>query len=416
MFALVTAALLASTAARAASPEIRTSTRNEVPACVTPARLMAFLKAGNTRLDARYRDIAHWYERHGTAWHIRWDYAFFQMALETNFLSYRRGDGSPGDVRASQNNFAGLGATGGGVPGESFPDVATGVLAQIQHLVAYSGERVADPVADRTRSKQDDIVESSQRLKRPVRFSDLTNRWAADRAYHRSIEAIADRFRSAHCRLDSATASPAPAPATRPSPLPVRPSPVRTVWQRGDTPPLPERPPRTTNSREPGNREELASGAEAIAPTILVPPTPASARPPTAAPPVALDQPDVIGERLSGLAAVASQLVKPETHAATPSRVACEVGTAEYGGDKGVLVRAIEAGRVRYWALGVLAGSERAMAETFIARQTHNGTIVAAFESTEAALERARQLCADGDRASRSRTASIASDIPTGDD
>ena len=56
------------------------------------------------------------------------------------------------------------------MPGDSFPDVSTGVLAQMQHLVAYSGERVDKPVAPRTREKQDDIIAQSPALRRPVRF------------------------------------------------------------------------------------------------------------------------------------------------------------------------------------------------------------------------------------------------------
>ena len=122
------------------------------------------------------------------------------MLLETNYLSFKNGSGRPGDVKPKQNNFAGLGTTGGGVPGDSFPDVSTGVMAQIQHLVAYSGERVQSPLAARTREKQDDIVAMSRALKRKVRFDDLTNRWAADRNYAASIEWVAEGYR--HLRLD----------------------------------------------------------------------------------------------------------------------------------------------------------------------------------------------------------------------
>ena len=109
---------------------------------------MAFLAERNAHLDPRFRNIAYWYKHFGEAWRVRWDYAFFQMAIETNFLSYRRGDGRRGDVGETQNNFAGIGATGGGVRGERFADVPTGVHAQIQHLVAYSGERLADTHRD----------------------------------------------------------------------------------------------------------------------------------------------------------------------------------------------------------------------------------------------------------------------------
>ena len=50
------------------------------------------------------------------------------MAIETNFLTYKRPNGDWGDVDPKQNNFAGIGTTGGGVPGDRFPDVKTGVV------------------------------------------------------------------------------------------------------------------------------------------------------------------------------------------------------------------------------------------------------------------------------------------------
>ncbi len=186
-------------AAKPALPEIRTSAANPVPRCVTPDRLMAFLKSRNPRPDPRYRDIARWYKHWGEAWRVRWDYAFFQMAIETNFLTYRQPNGKMGDVDPDQHNFAGIGTTGGGVPGDRFPDVKTGVLAQIQHLVAYSGERLANPVAPRTQLKQDDIIEASRGLKRNVRFSDLARRWAVDPKYGTSIAWVADQFRQQQC-------------------------------------------------------------------------------------------------------------------------------------------------------------------------------------------------------------------------
>lgn len=57
--------------------------------------------------------------RRGEDLGLRWDYAFFQMAIETNYLSFRREGGRRSDVRPSQNNFAGLGATGNGVHSKS---------------------------------------------------------------------------------------------------------------------------------------------------------------------------------------------------------------------------------------------------------------------------------------------------------
>ena len=73
------------------------------------------------KLDPKFEVVATEYMRHGEALGLRWDYAFFQMLLETGYLKYT------GDVKPEQNNFAGLGATGGGARGESFKDVSTGV-------------------------------------------------------------------------------------------------------------------------------------------------------------------------------------------------------------------------------------------------------------------------------------------------
>jgi hypothetical protein len=195
----------AASARRPTLPPIRLAAAAEaVPPCVTPGRLMRHVLERTPDLDPRFRGIARFYKLHGEALGIRWDYAFYQMLLETNYLSYKTGSGRWGDVDPRQNNFAGIGTTGGGVPGDSFPDVSTGVLAQMQHLVAYSGERVADPLAPRTREKQDEIIALSRALRRPVRFDDLTNRWAKDRNYARSIEFVAERYRHANC-TDSGT-------------------------------------------------------------------------------------------------------------------------------------------------------------------------------------------------------------------
>ncbi|EJO5349583.1 glucosaminidase domain-containing protein, partial [Clostridium botulinum] len=62
---------------------------------------------------------------------IKPDVAFIQIMKETNFLKFT------GDVKECQNNFAGIGATGDGVPGANFKDVRTGVRAVVQHLKAY---------------------------------------------------------------------------------------------------------------------------------------------------------------------------------------------------------------------------------------------------------------------------------------
>ena len=77
---------------------------------------------------------------------IKPEVAFAQMVHETNFLKFT------GDVKVGQFNFAGLGATGGGNPGNSFATVQEGIRAHIQHLYCYAckdavpyGDQIVDP-------------------------------------------------------------------------------------------------------------------------------------------------------------------------------------------------------------------------------------------------------------------------------
>ena len=66
---------------------------------------------------------------------IKAEVAFAQAMKETGWLQFK------GDVKAEQYNFAGMGATGNHVTGESFKDVREGVRAQIQHLKAYGSTK-----------------------------------------------------------------------------------------------------------------------------------------------------------------------------------------------------------------------------------------------------------------------------------
>lgn len=74
---------------------------------------------------------------------VRAEVAFCQAMKETGFLRFT------GDVRINQFNFAGLGATGGGNPGNSFLTVRLGIRAQVQHLKAYaSTASLVNPCVD----------------------------------------------------------------------------------------------------------------------------------------------------------------------------------------------------------------------------------------------------------------------------
>lgn len=74
---------------------------------------------------------------------VRPEVAFVQTMKETGWLQYG------GDASINQFNFAGLGTTGGGVQGNTYPDVRTGIRAQIQHLKAYAtGEALSKACVD----------------------------------------------------------------------------------------------------------------------------------------------------------------------------------------------------------------------------------------------------------------------------
>lgn len=69
--------------------------------------------------------------------------AFCQAMKETKFLKFT------GDVKITQFNFAGLGATGNGNSGLSFSDIRTGIRAHVQHLKAYATkDGLANPCVD----------------------------------------------------------------------------------------------------------------------------------------------------------------------------------------------------------------------------------------------------------------------------
>jgi N-acetylmuramoyl-L-alanine amidase len=79
------------------------------------------------------------YETIGKVYGIRGDVAYAQAIHETNYFRFT------GVVKPEQNNYAGIGATGGSVSGASFVTPEEGVLAHIQHLFAYASK---DPLPE----------------------------------------------------------------------------------------------------------------------------------------------------------------------------------------------------------------------------------------------------------------------------
>lgn len=114
-------------------------------------------------------EIVSYYYEEGTREGIRPDVAFAQALKETGFFSYG------GDVIPEQNNYCGLGTTGGGVKGEFFATPQMGVRAHIQHLLAYSSTRrpltpVIDPRYYLVRQAYGDRILGQ--------WQDLNGRWA----------------------------------------------------------------------------------------------------------------------------------------------------------------------------------------------------------------------------------------------
>jgi hypothetical protein len=219
---LLLALLLPADAFAGMLPPIIVTAENEVPSCVAPDKLMDFVAASNAarhaprQIEPRFTHIASLYQKIGACVArppkkcvaVRWDYAFFQMLIETNYLTFRRPDGAPAGVPASDNNFAGLGATISGRPGERFNDVQTGVLAHLQHVLMYSTTRIPQPVAKRTRQVQNDVQEIMRRLNRPVTFADLAREWTGTdkNTYGRDMLRIAEKYTQQYCENRRLTA------------------------------------------------------------------------------------------------------------------------------------------------------------------------------------------------------------------
>lgn len=145
-------------------------------------RLVSFLWMHNPKADLELIErLAGTYIKEAAIEGVNHDIAFVQMCLETGFLRFN------GDVRASQNNFCGLGATGQGEPGMSFATLEEGVRAHIQHLKAYATTEPLSnpPVASRIGMVKRGIA---------TNYHQLTGRWATDPYYGKKIDMLLSRI------------------------------------------------------------------------------------------------------------------------------------------------------------------------------------------------------------------------------
>jgi N-acetylmuramoyl-L-alanine amidase len=126
-------------------------------------------------------EYAHFYAEHGIKYSIAWDIAIFQSIQETGWFRFG------GDVKRNQNNFGGIGATGGGVPGDSFPSPSAGIHAQMQNLALRSGlhipvEQIISPY---TKRHYTTIAN-----RRTLHWHQLAGTYASDREYWNKIKRI----------------------------------------------------------------------------------------------------------------------------------------------------------------------------------------------------------------------------------
>jgi hypothetical protein len=180
--ALLLALLVPAGALAASLPPIVAGAGNEVPACVAPDTLMDFVAATNSArraraIEPRFDNIAQLYRSIGVCVArppekcvaVRWDYAFFQMLIETNYLTFRRPDGAPAGVPASD---------------------------------------IPQPVAKRTRLVQTDVQDIMRRLNRPVTFADLAREWTGTdkNTYGRDMQRLAEKYAQHYCDKQQLTA------------------------------------------------------------------------------------------------------------------------------------------------------------------------------------------------------------------
>lgn len=423
-------------------PEVKVSASNKVPECATPGRLSAFIQQRNKAADEKFANIAADYMRVGEELNIRWDIAFFQMLLETGNLAFT------GDVSKEQNNFAGLGATGRKNPGETFPDVATGVKAHLQHLLMYAGEKIEDPVAERTRKVQEwGVLDKWHKSAGSnVTYSQLVKQWApGSRGYAKDIETISDSFYSGLCRSDD--------------PHPEMMALVHTDTKsasakssKGNQAAAAE-PAKDENGTPKVSGAELARRAVAEARasgsfvksslgagSLLETPEEAAASAPTvteerkpapfkllnaeAKSPAETEAPSAAAEAESEAAAVGNRTRSPSSakdkvqtaalgsgtkSAVLPAKAAdkaktedkpvtgkCRVWTASYGGAQAIIIKAPADGMTNYTVLDVNEATSKREAEAYIAAYAKGGQTVGEYPNQTQALDKAFELCPEG--------------------
>jgi hypothetical protein len=163
--------------------------------------LVSYFRAKTGGNDGRFTvslpALARYYVLYGDRFGIRADVAWAQMIHETGYGQYG------GDVQPAQNNMAGIGATGGGVPGNSFATAELGVIAQYAHLAWYVfTDHVSDAYCVKVEQPADGPIaipgdprhfvqaDGSPHKGNVVTVYDLSGKWAVGSYYGTALQLI----------------------------------------------------------------------------------------------------------------------------------------------------------------------------------------------------------------------------------
>lgn len=154
----------------------------EAEATQEQAAALIYLNNTDPQLNCSVDELVGLYWTEAGREGVREDIALAQAIIETGFFSFT------GDVKPEQNNYCGLGTTGGGVEGEYFDEPEIGVRAHIQHLLAYTTKK----------HPSTDIVDPRYELAHAIRmergivdkWSGLNGTWAMGSQYCEKIMRI----------------------------------------------------------------------------------------------------------------------------------------------------------------------------------------------------------------------------------
>lgn len=143
------------------------------PAYATQAQMVDFIKRNNPhpKLNCSVEELVGYYYEEAGREGLRPDIVLCQAIKETGFFGYG------GDVIPEQNNYCGLGTTGGGVKGAFFETPQLGVRAHVQHLLVY--DRTEPPVTDIVDPRYELVIEVHPEIYGQIHnWTELNGRWA----------------------------------------------------------------------------------------------------------------------------------------------------------------------------------------------------------------------------------------------